>query len=394
LNETTYSNDMQVLNVFCNPGDVHTNVLLPGISYDIPVGKSVPAELKFAPLGVNFTNQSLPVSNVVGEAISNVGTLTATIQINGVGELVGYSTGQATLNVLQNGSINWFTPGFEEFWATSFGVPTPKPLGNTGPLGFQTKLDELGLKAAGTSFDTIIRTAESYIHQKLSDLLFKDLITEFSIVDPGQTDLLITDQNGNQTGKLSDGTIVQQIPGSAYFPDYPLIVIAAPQSGVYKTQVQGRSLGKYLLVTSLSDGSQLRGSESASGVIAQGQLIVYSMALDLSSNGSTIIQVSHPIPPFSSGFGAGRDAFVRTLYLEDLGRPPESSGLRFWSGVLFAGVKPKTVAVAIWNSPEHRTLVKQHLAPGIPFRRSYADALFAGRQAARLRRSKSASRST
>jgi hypothetical protein len=84
-----------------------------------------------------------------------------------------------------------------------------------------------------------------------------------------------------------------------------------------------------------------------------------------------------------SGFGTGRDAFVISLYGDDLGRLPEPSGLRFWSGVLAKSVKPKTVAVAIWNSSEHRTLVNQHLVPPISFLRSYADALRTGKIAAR-----------
>jgi hypothetical protein len=85
--------------------------------------------------------------------------------------------------------------------------------------------------------------------------------------------------------------------------------------------------------------------------------------------------------PSPSGFGAGRDAFVTTLYTEDLGRSPEPSGLQFWSGRLAARVKPKTVALAIWRFPEHRALVKQHLAPPISFRRSFADAIHAAHQA-------------
>jgi hypothetical protein len=99
--------------------------------------------------------------------------------------------------------------------------------------------------------------------------------------------------------------------------------------------------------------------------------------------------LSVKVAPLVSGYGVGRDAFVTTLYTDVLGRLPElTTGLDFWSGVLAKGAKPKTVGAAIWNSVEHRSLVKQHLAPGIPFRRSYSDALFAGRQDAQLHRSK------
>jgi len=120
----------------------------------------------------------------------------------------------------------------------------------------------------------------------------------------------------------------------------------------------------------------------AGGFISAAQVLV-DVTEGSTMNGTAAV-VSGPLV---SGFGAGRDAFVTTLYLEALGRLPEPSGLRFWSGVLDKGVRPKTVAAAIWKSPEHRSLVRQHLAPGIPFRRSHFDALFAGRQAARLHRS-------
>jgi hypothetical protein len=63
----------------------------------------------------------------------------------------------------------------------------------------------------------------------------------------------------------------------------------------------------------------------------------------------TALVTPPPAPP-ASGFGAALDAFVTTLYLEDLGRLPEPSGLRFWSGLLAAGVKPQTVALAIWGA--------------------------------------------
>jgi hypothetical protein len=86
-----------------------------------------------------------------------------------------------------------------------------------------------------------------------------------------------------------------------------------------------------------------------------------------------------------SGFGRGRDAFVTTLYVENLGRLPEPSGLRFWSGALARGVKPVTVARAIWDTALSLASAKQIPFPKGTFQSSYADALRAGRQAAALR---------
>ena len=84
----------------------------------------------------------------------------------------------------------------------------------------------------------------------------------------------------------------------------------------------------------------------------------------------------------ASGFGPGRDAFVSTLYGEQLDRSPEHRGLRYWSGKLAAGMRPQTAASAIWRSPEHRALVRQQLAPPITLGHSFRDALRAGRQVA------------
>jgi uncharacterized repeat protein (TIGR01451 family) len=89
-------------------------------------------------------------------------------------------------------------------------------------------------------------------------------------------------------------------------------------------------------------------------------------------------------PPLVSGFGAARDAFVITLYLEILGRDPELSALRFWAGLLAGGVGPRVVALAIWDSPEHLTLLSEGKAPDIPFPKAFSDALAAAAVAGRL----------
>ncbi len=86
--------------------------------------------------------------------------------------------------------------------------------------------------------------------------------------------------------------------------------------------------------------------------------------------------------PPASHVDTGRGAFVTMLYAKDLGRTPELKGFKFWTELLAGGVKSKTVAVAIWDSSEHRALVNQDLIPSITFQRSYADALSAGHRAA------------
>jgi hypothetical protein len=93
------------------------------------------------------------------------------------------------------------------------------------------------------------------------------------------------------------------------------------------------------------------------------------------------------VSPMSSGYGSGHDAFVTTLYIEILARAPGPAGLSYWSRHLAHAAKPKTVALAIWRSREHRMLVNQHLAPPTTFHRSFADAIRAARDAKAKNRS-------
>jgi uncharacterized repeat protein (TIGR01451 family) len=75
--------------------------------------------------------------------------------------------------------------------------------------------------------------------------------------------------------------------------------------------------------------------------------------------------------------GSPLQRFVTTLYAEILDRAPEPKGLASWVGRLEAGARPAQVARAIFHSPEHRTLVRQHLAPRITLRHAFLDALHA-----------------
>jgi uncharacterized repeat protein (TIGR01451 family) len=74
--------------------------------------------------------------------------------------------------------------------------------------------------------------------------------------------------------------------------------------------------------------------------------------------------------------------FVTILYAEILDRSPEPQSLEFWVGLLKAGVGPQRVARAIFDSPEHRELVRQHLAPPVTLRWAFLDAVSAERSAA------------
>jgi len=67
-------------------------------------------------------------------------------------------------------------------------------------------------------------------------------------------------------------------------------------------------------------------------------------------------------------------AFVTTIYREMLGHNPNQASLNSWVKRLLAGTSQNQMATAIWNSPEHRTLVKRHRAPQISYGSALADA--------------------
>jgi len=96
---------------------------------------------------------------------------------------------------------------------------------------------------------------------------------------------------------------------------------------------------------------------------------------------ASVTGVASATPLVPSGFGAGKDAFVESLYSEILGRNPAQSELDYWSGVLASGVGFHQVASLIWRSQEHQTLERSGEAPNIPKLTAYHNALAARRAA-------------
>lgn len=78
-----------------------------------------------------------------------------------------------------------------------------------------------------------------------------------------------------------------------------------------------------------------------------------------------VVVLPTPPPPVSpsSGFGPWRDAFVTALFNNILGHGPDHAILSYWAGRLNAGASRRIVARGIWDSPEHRSLQQEHLAP-------------------------------
>ena len=89
-----------------------------------------------------------------------------------------------------------------------------------------------------------------------------------------------------------------------------------------------------------------------------------------------------PVTPVNpSGFGAGRDAFVETMYYETFGREIKQRELDHLARPLFRGMDPNTLATILWRSPEHRAMLRSHQAHADRFAEAYREALASGRAA-------------
>jgi hypothetical protein len=286
----------------CLPGQAFTNVLLPQQEMEIALVKSTGLQLEFAPLGLNFMVQA-PGAGEVCSAQSNVGTLVASIRNVATGEqhAVGYSTAQATLTLADSGNIHWHTSGFEVNAGSIFGIPIPVPLGTYGPFDFDVNVSTLGL-SIDTDFETVVRTAEPYIHEQLSQQIFEPFTQILVIEDPGDTQLLVTGPSGQNVGMTEVGEVIQDIPGSAYFSAVPLALVVAPTPGIYETKVRGLTSGDYLLVTALVDGSQIVVQQSFGGTISAGQEIGYATTLNPASGG--LDTVPDNMPPVVTSFAS------------------------------------------------------------------------------------------
>ncbi len=97
----------------------------------------------------------------------------------------------------------------------------------------------------------------------------------------------------------------------------------------------------------------------------------------VSAASSTGVPAATPIVP--SGNGPARDALVDALYSNILGRDLTQAELDYWSRELYSGVRYHEVARRIWNSQEHRQLVRLGEAPHIPKETAWQNALAASR---------------
>jgi Domain of unknown function (DUF4214) len=104
-----------------------------------------------------------------------------------------------------------------------------------------------------------------------------------------------------------------------------------------------------------------------------------SVAVSRANGPNLGVPAATPVVP--PGREPSRDAFIETLYTQILGFDASESDLHHWTRALERGEDRERIAIALWDSKEHRLLVRRHESPGIRFRKAYLDALEAARRA-------------
>ncbi len=128
---------------------------------------------------------------------------------------------------------------------------------NTGPITFYASIDALnnqGLTSDSVFTSNGINIIDNFFHTSISDRLSD--ITHLGVIqDPPANDILITDSNGNSTGKTPTGKVVSNIPGSQYvtLENTSAIILTKPLEGKYQLSVTGESTGDFHLSLSIVD---------------------------------------------------------------------------------------------------------------------------------------------
>jgi hypothetical protein len=165
---------------------------------------------------------------------------------------------------------------------------------------------------------------QTIVFEKLAN----EVLTPIAVIlDPGSTSLLTTDPAGNQTGATASGSVVMNIPGSAYFPTIPAVVIAEPQAGSYTTQVQGLATGDYEVVTSLVSPTQIVAQSTVNGSLTDGQTVSYS--LNLQPSAGTVSVANSSAISSVSGRGTYGGSSLLTATLSSEGMPLSGKSIAF-----------------------------------------------------------------
>ncbi len=237
--------DTQIVDVVLP--EIVTTVRSPGV-----MGPTKWIDLKFAETKINFTTEAAENETVTCQARSEVSALPVSVLYLGVLPIFNAeSVGSALVQLIDgpDQKIRWSNgEGFQaqkfDFFGFGYNLLRPVPRWQTA-IEFPLSDVNPSLKYPESSFETILRESEAYIHRYLSKYWFGFLEDVTLFWDPGDTTMRVTDAMGRETGNATTGQLVSDIPNSIYFADGPLVMLFGREGSIYNTKIAAKSRGVF-----------------------------------------------------------------------------------------------------------------------------------------------------
>ena len=230
--------------------------------------------------------------------------------------------------------LRWSTRGFNTFAVTPFGnVPTG--LG-TGPLTFWVNLDSLGVSSNTNVMDTIVRTAEPYIHRTLINNLPELPGAIYTIIqDPGSVNLAVINANGLTSGTLPNGVATFDIPLSFVFPSStnPAVILGNLGVGTYLVVLTGTFTGDYQLAITTQIGMTSSQQASITGTLARGASVGYRLTITSSVGGAIATISPAPLIPGDLNGDGTVDCSDIDIVKSSFGKSVAQSGFNAWADI-------------------------------------------------------------
>lgn len=278
----------------CVNGSVVKDVTLPEIEFDLDEVKGISFQMVFDSVDLDFTVYEPVEDGEICRAISEVGTLPVRfpvhIRLPGGAisdykhKLFDYQIGSSTTFAIVSlfggvePYVRWSSPGF------AIRLVTPDAYSDVELFTFIPDPVEIPLGEIGADvdqcFEEILRRVEPHLHEKLSKKWFgyvPYLVDLLIIADPGQTNLLVKDREGQRVGVDENRAVLSEIPGSLYIPEYPVVIIPFPSDTSYFVQVTGVEGGEYSIQSGHFRGAGATRSTEHSFFLEKGNIHGYHL---------------------------------------------------------------------------------------------------------------------
>jgi len=220
-----------------NTGSLPVYVQVPGLFGTNPVQ-----------IGTSTTSATLTFKNTNDNSVSNIPTCSLLAGKNNN----CFITSRPDSSTIDNDAVvRWDIPGFDiNIGGQNSGIHI-----NTDPKSYWLDLKDLGFDTSKQLSAGDMDIIENFIHVALINQL-SGLTNLAFIQDPPSNNVLVTANDGKKTGKDSDGTVFEEIPGSLYVNTWKVSGVVIPNLVIgekYNTKVTGTSVGPFTLSSSIVD---------------------------------------------------------------------------------------------------------------------------------------------